>query len=125
MCEGHCFVLFCHFAHCLTTLAIVDKIWYFYRFLCILATFDFKLFLFDFQRTVEKRLALFMREGHWFVSLYNDFGDAQTVDFVAALSLEMTEGCPNGCNGHGECVLGRCQCESGYGGEDCSEGKII
>ena len=33
-----------------------------------------------------------MREGHWFVSLYNDFGDAQTVDFVAALSLEMTEG---------------------------------
>ena len=66
-----------------------------------------------------------MREGHWFVSLYNDFGDAQTVDFVAALSLEMTEGCPNGCNGHGECVLGRCQCESGYGGEDCSEGKII
>ena len=77
------------------------------------------------QRTVEKRLALFMREGHWFVSLYNDFGDAQTVDFVAALSLEMTEGCPNGCNGHGECVLGRCQCESGYGGEDCSEGKII
>ena len=66
-----------------------------------------------------------MREGHWFVSLYNDFGDAQTVDFVAALSLEMTEGCPNGCNGHGECVLGRCQCESGYGGEDCSEGKVI
>ena len=64
-----------------------------------------------------------MREGHWFVSLYNDFGDAQTVDVVAALSLEMTEGCPNGCNGHGECVLGRCQCESGYGGEDCSQGK--
>ena len=66
-----------------------------------------------------------MREGHWFVSLYNDFGDAQNVDFVAALSLEMTEGCPNGCNGHGECVLGRCQCHSGYGGDDCSEGNVL
>ena len=83
------------------------------------------LFLFYFQRTVEKRLSLFLREGHWFVSLYNDFGDAQTVDMVAALALEMTEGCPNGCNGHGECVLGRCQCESGYGGEDCSQGNIM
>ena len=79
--------------------------------------------MFYFQRTVEKRLSLFLREGHWFVSLYNDFGDAQTVDMVAALALEMTEGCPNGCNGHGECVLGRCQCESGYGGEDCSQGN--
>ena len=78
-----------------------------------------------FQRTIEKRLSKFMREGHWFVSLYNDFGDAQTIDLVAALSLEMTEGCPNGCNGHGECVLGRCQCEAGYNGEDCSQGKII
>ena len=77
-----------------------------------------------FQRTVEKRLSLFLREGHWFVSLYNDFGDAQSVDMVAALALEMTEGCPNGCNGHGECVLGRCQCESGYGGEDCSQGTV-
>ena len=57
------------------------------------------------------------------MSLYNDFGDVQTVDMVAALALEMTEGCPNGCNGHGECVLGRCQCESGYGGEDCSQGN--
>ena len=83
------------------------------------------IFLFYFQRTVEKRLSLFLREGHWFVSLYNDFGDAQTVDMVAALALEMTEGCPNGCNGHGECVLGRCQCESGYGGEDCSQGNIM
>ena len=72
---------------------------------------------------MEKRLSLFLREGHWFVSLYNDFGDVQTVDMVAALALEMTEGCPNGCNGHGECVLGRCKCESGYGGDDCSQGK--
>ena len=64
-----------------------------------------------------------MSEGHWFISLYNDFGDSQEIEFFAALSLEMTEGCPMGCNGHGECVLGRCNCQSGYGGEDCSQGK--
>ena len=64
-----------------------------------------------------------MSEGHWFISLYNDFGDSQEVEFFAAMSLEMTEGCPMGCNGHGECVLGRCKCESGYGGDDCSQGK--
>ena len=110
---------------CLVSLKIVDKIWYFLSFSLHFGYFRLQIVVFYLQRTVEKRLALFMREGHWFVSLYNDFGDAQTVDFVAALSLEMTEGCPNGCNGHGECVLGRCQCESGYGGEDCSEGKII
>ncbi len=43
------------------------------------------------QRTLEKRLSLFMREGHWFVSFYNDFGDVQNVDMIAALSHEMTE----------------------------------
>ena len=68
-------------------------------------------------------ITLYMSEGHWFLSLYNDFGDSQEVEFFAAMSLEMTEGCPMGCNGHGECVLGRCKCETGYGGDDCSQGK--
>ena len=62
-----------------------------------------------------------MAEGHWFVSMYNDFGDAQKVEFLASPSVELTEGCPNGCNGKGECVLGRCQCQTGYGGDDCSQ----
>ena len=64
-----------------------------------------------------------MSGGHWYISLYNDFRDSQEIEFFAAMSLEMTEGCPMGCNGHGECVLGRCKCESGYGGEDCSQGN--
>ena len=72
---------------------------------------------------VARDTSLYMSEGHWFISLYNDFGDSQEVEFFAAMSLEMTEGCPMGCNGHGECVLGRCKCESGYGGDDCSQGK--
>ena len=76
-----------------------------------------------FQRLVAKDSTLYMSEGHWFISLYNDFGDSQEIEFFATMSLEMTEGCPMGCNGHGECVLGRCKCESGYGGDDCSQGK--
>ena len=77
----------------------------------------------SFQRLVAKDSTLYMSEGHWFISLYNDFGDSQEIEFFATMSLEMTEGCPMGCNGHGECVLGRCKCESGYGGDDCSQGK--
>ena len=81
----------------------------------------FHFFLFQ-QQLVEKDIAMYLSEGHWFISMYNDFGDVQEVEFYAALSLEMTEGCPLGCNGHGECVLGKCQCDTGYGGDDCSEG---
>ncbi|KAF2358725.1 EGF-like domain extracellular, partial [Trinorchestia longiramus] len=29
--------------------------------------------------------------------------------------------CPQRCNGHGHCFLGRCQCQQGYNGPDCSE----
>ena len=86
---------------------------------------NIKFILSVFQRLIAKDIALYMSEGHWFISLYNDFGDSQDVEFFATMSLEMTEGCPMGCNGHGECVLGRCKCETGYGGDDCSEGKII
>ncbi len=75
------------------------------------------------QRTVIKELSLYLAEGHWFLSLYNDFGDAQTVSMVASPSRHMTESCPKGCSDRGECVLGRCQCEKGFGGEDCSQGE--
>jgi hypothetical protein len=81
------------------------------------------IYLLAFQRSVEKKLSLYLNDGHWFVSLYNDFGDAQAVELLTSQSVEMTEGCPNGCHGHGECVLGRCQCQSGYGGDDCSQGN--
>ena len=76
-----------------------------------------------FQQLIRKEIAMYMSEGHWFISLYNDFGDTQEVEFLAELSLEMSEGCPRGCSGHGECVLGQCQCDTGYAGEDCSQGQ--
>ncbi|XP_071453131.1 teneurin-m isoform X1 [Hetaerina americana] len=70
---------------------------------------------------VKKEVTHYMEQGHWFLSLYNDDGDPQDVTFVAMIAEDMTENCPNGCNGNGECLLGHCQCNPGFGGEDCSE----
>ena len=77
------------------------------------------------QRSVDKDLSLFLLEGHWFVSLYNDYGDSQRLALSAAPAPDLTEGCPGGCSGaNGECVDGHCVCKAGFGGEDCSEGEI-
>lgn len=62
-----------------------------------------------------------MEPGHWFLSLYNDDGDPHEVSFIAVIAEDMTHNCPNGCSGKGECLLGHCQCNPGFGGEDCSE----
>lgn len=66
-----------------------------------------------------------MDPGHWFISLYNDDGDKQEVTFYAAVAEDMTQNCPNGCSGSGQCLLGHCQCNPGFGGDDCSESKFF
>lgn len=66
-----------------------------------------------------------MEQGHWFLSLYNDDGDPQEVSFIAAIADDMTHNCPNGCSGKGECLMGHCQCNPGFGGDDCSESKLF
>ncbi|XP_049938928.1 teneurin-m [Schistocerca serialis cubense] len=70
---------------------------------------------------VKKDVTHYMEQGHWFLSLYNDDGDAREVSFIAVIAEEMTQNCPSGCSGKGECLLGHCQCNPGFGGDDCSE----
>ncbi|XP_063907083.1 teneurin-m isoform X3 [Zophobas morio] len=71
--------------------------------------------------SVKKEVTHYMEQGHWFLSLYNDDGDPQEVTFVAVIADDMTHNCPNGCSGKGECLMGHCQCNPGFGGDDCSE----
>ncbi|XP_065159892.1 teneurin-m isoform X3 [Atheta coriaria] len=71
--------------------------------------------------SVKKEVTHYMEQGHWFLSLYNDDGDPQEVTFIAVIADDMTHNCPNGCSGKGECLMGHCQCNPGFGGDDCSE----
>ncbi|XP_024082461.1 teneurin-m isoform X3 [Cimex lectularius] len=70
---------------------------------------------------VKKEVTHYLEPGHWFLSLYNDDGDPQEIVFVASVSEDMTQSCPGGCSGKGQCLVGHCQCNPGFGGEDCSE----
>lgn len=75
------------------------------------------------QPSVSREVTRYMEPGHWFISLYNDDGDEQEIAFYAAVADDMTQNCPNGCSGNGQCLLGHCQCNPGFGGDDCSESK--
>ncbi|KAB7503449.1 hypothetical protein Anas_04509, partial [Armadillidium nasatum] len=70
---------------------------------------------------VEVALEEVLESGDWFLSLYNDDGDPHKVGLLATPGSGSGE-CPQRCNGRGLCFLGRCQCQTGYSGHDCSEG---
>ncbi|GAV01016.1 hypothetical protein RvY_11793-2 [Ramazzottius varieornatus] len=57
--------------------------------------------------------------GIWFIALFND----QSKDESVRISI-VTEGeasCSSDCNGQGACIDGKCQCITGFGGDDCSQ----
>ena len=76
------------------------------------------------QGLVDVKVVEFLEPGHWFVSLYNDDGDPQEVSCVVSMARDMALSCPRRCNDNGECILGRCQCKSGFAGDDCSQSQF-
>jgi len=85
------------------------------------ASFNLGSLACQLQLSITREVTRYMEPGHWFVSLYNDDGDVQELTFYAAIAEDMTQNCPNGCSGNGQCLLGHCQCNPGFGGDDCSE----
>ncbi|CAL4063225.1 unnamed protein product [Meganyctiphanes norvegica] len=70
-----------------------------------------------------QKLTRYLEQGHWFLSLYNDDGDPREVTIYGEISTDDTLGCPKGCSGNGECILGACQCNPGFTGPDCTQMK--
>ena len=75
------------------------------------------------QPSLTREASYYLDTGHWFLSLYNDAPHDQTIEMTASRSRDLTSACPRGCSGHGECVMGTCNCAPGYDGQDCSLSK--
>ncbi|XP_071087575.1 teneurin-m-like isoform X3 [Haliotis cracherodii] len=68
------------------------------------------------------RLVEFLTPGDWYLGIYNDNEEPQTVTLEAD-NIRMQSGCPGDCHGNGRCVGGKCQCFPGYQGDACAENK--
>jgi len=55
--------------------------------------------------------------GDWYVGM---FGFSTCAYTLTPISIAQNADCPNGCSNAGDCIEGKCHCQSFYGGADCS-----
>ncbi|XP_076467550.1 teneurin-3-like isoform X4 [Babylonia areolata] len=67
----------------------------------------------------DTALMEFLKEGVWFIGVFNDGDSPQNVAFVLNHHAVQSD-CPTNCSGRGDCVNGHCECWEGFHGKFCS-----
>ena len=73
----------------------------------------------SYRASEARSVSQSLSEGTWYVGVYND-GD-RDVEFGLVFSYQSSGAeCLNNCAGHGECLMGECQCHPQWSGDDCT-----
>ncbi|XP_074032255.1 teneurin-a transmembrane protein isoform X2 [Leptinotarsa decemlineata] len=70
---------------------------------------------------VNVSLLHYLDTGRWFLSVYNDELQPNSVSLIISEAEGVSTTCLNDCSGRGSCYLGKCDCIDGFQGIDCSK----
>jgi hypothetical protein len=83
-------------------------------------TFSSPKFIKRFQTQLNLTVTQLVEAGKWFIGVYNDDVIVHDITLHAQTVEDEQTTCVNACSGHGTCSAGKCYCEDGYTGKDCS-----